>query len=133
MRWWIWRRTLSRTEIQTEDPESKKSHSKPSLGVDQRGIVLQDRSGVVDHVINDLLSGEDLVYLSSDATGKPWPGTERLLGVFLEILFNGEDALFEESLCFGLTVIFPGVQDQNQYPSQRREHLQPTNRQRKGS
>jgi len=79
--------------------------------------MLQDRSGVVNHIIDDLLSGEDLVYLSSDATGKPRPGTERLLWVLLEILFDGEDALFKESFGFGLTVILPVGQVQSQYPS----------------
>ena len=80
--------------------------------------MLQDPSSVVDHIIDDLLGGEDLVYLGSNATGKPWPGTERLLGVLLEILFDWDDTLFEECFGFGLTVILPGGQDQNQYPLQ---------------
>ena len=69
--------------------------------------MLQDLGRVVDHIIDNLLSREDLVYLSSNATSEPWPGTEGFLGVFLEVLFVGNDTLFEESFGFGLTVILP--------------------------
>ena len=65
----------------------------------------QNSSGVVDHILNDLLGGENLVYLSSDATGQPWPGTEGFFGVLLEIVFNGNDTFLEKSFDFGLTVL----------------------------
>ena len=76
--------------------------------------MLQDPSSVIDHIIDDLLCGKDLVYLSSNATSEPWPGTEGFLGVFLEVLFVGNDTLFEESFGFGLTVILPDEKDR--YP-----------------
>jgi hypothetical protein len=53
-----------------------KKPSKLRLGVDQRSIVLQDPSGVVYHIIDDLLGGEDLMNLSGDPTGEPWSGAE---------------------------------------------------------
>ena len=109
----------------------KESPSKFSLGADQRSAVLQDRSGVVDHIFNDRLGREDLVYLSSDTTREPRPGTERLLGVLLEILFDGDDALFKESFGFGLTVLLP--ESGNQYPSHRVDGSLRTNHRRKDS
>jgi len=69
--------------------------------------MLQDPSGVVDHIFDDLLGGEYLLYLSGDATSEPWSGTEGLFGVFLEVVFDWDDTLFEEGLGFGLTVILP--------------------------
>lgn len=69
--------------------------------------MFQDPSGIIDHILDDLLGGEDFAYLSGDATGKPWPRLERILGVFLEVVFYGDDALFEEGFGFGLTVVLP--------------------------
>ena len=69
--------------------------------------MFRDPSGVVDHIFNDLLGGEDFVYLSGDATGRPWPGLEIILGVLLEVVFYGDDALSEEGFGFGLTVVLP--------------------------
>ena len=85
----------------------KEGYSKPSLGVHQRSVVLQDPSGVADHVIDDLLRWEDLAYLSSDAAGEPWPGAEELFGMFLDVVVDGEDTLLEESFGFGLAVVLP--------------------------
>ena len=76
--------------------------------------MLQDLSGVVDHIIDDLLGGENLVYLSSDATGEPRPGIEGILGVALEVFFDGEDTSLEESFGFGLTVILPDKTNEKQ-------------------
>ena len=53
--------------------------------------MLQDPSGVVDHIVNDLLCREDLVYLSRDATGDPWSGTDEIFGVLLEVIFDWDD------------------------------------------
>lgn len=70
--------------------------------------MLQDPSGLVDHIFNNLLSREDLAYLSGDAASKPWSGTERLFWMLLEVVFDWHNTLFEESFGFGLTVVFPG-------------------------
>ena len=86
---------------------AKKDYSKPSLGVHQRSVVLQDPSGVADHVIDDLLRWEDLAYLSGDTAGEPWPGAEELFGVLLDVVVDGEDTLLEESFGFGLAVVLP--------------------------
>lgn len=69
--------------------------------------MFQDSSSIVDHIIDDLPGGKNLMYLSGDATGQPWPGTERIFGVLLEIVFDGNDTLFEKSFGFGLTVVLP--------------------------
>jgi len=47
------------------------------------------------------------LYLSGNATGEPWPGTEGLFGVLLEVVFDWDDTLFKEGFGFGLTVILP--------------------------
>lgn len=75
--------------------------------------MLYDRGGVVDHILDDLLGREDLSYLSGNPTGEPRPRTERLLGVLLEVLFDRDDTLFEESLGFGLTIILPNEKQIN--------------------
>jgi hypothetical protein len=77
--------------------------------MNQRGIVLQDPRGIVDHVFNNPLSREDLMNLSGDATGEPWSGTERLFRVLLEVVFDWHNTLLEESFGFGLTVVLPDI------------------------
>ena len=79
--------------------------------IDQRSVVLHDPSGFVDHIFNDLLSREDLVYLSGDATGKPRSGAERLFRMLLEVVFVWYNTLVKESLDLRLTVLLP---DRNQ-------------------
>ena len=74
---------------------------------DQRSVVLHDRSSIVDHIFDNLLGGEDLVYLSSDATSEPWSGTKKLFGVLLDVIFDGEDTLVKEGLGLSLAVILP--------------------------
>jgi hypothetical protein len=69
--------------------------------------VLQDPSRIVNHVIDDLLSGENLAYLSGDATGEPWSGLDRIFGVLLEVVFDWDDTLLEESLGLSLTLTLP--------------------------
>ena len=69
--------------------------------------MLQDPGGIVDHIFNDPLSRENLAYLGGDPTREPWPGTERLFWVLLEVVFDWYNALIEESLGFGLTVVLP--------------------------
>ena len=75
--------------------------------MNQRSIVFQDPSSVVDHPFDDLLGRENLVYLSGDATGEPWSGTEKIFWVLLEVFLDWHDALIEESFGFGLTVVLP--------------------------
>ena len=69
--------------------------------------MLQDPSRIVNHVIDDLLSGEDLAYLSGDATSEPWSGLDRIFRVLLEVVFHWDDTLLEESLGFSLTLTLP--------------------------
>ena len=69
--------------------------------------MLHDRSSIVDHIFDNLLGGEDFVYLSSDTTSEPWSGTKKLFGVFLEIVFDREDTLIKEDLGLSLAVILP--------------------------
>jgi len=92
--------------IQTKYRERRRP-SKLNFGVNQRCVMLQDPSGVIDHIVDDLLCGEDFVYLSGDATGEPWPGTERLFGVLIEVILVWDDALLEKRFGFGLTVVLP--------------------------
>lgn len=103
--------SLCKTSIQKIQANDGKrgggSPSKFGLGIDQRCIVLQDPSRIVNHVIDDLLSGEDLVYLGSDTTSEPWSGTDRLFRVLFEIVFYWDDTLLEESLGFSLTIFHP--------------------------
>ena len=56
-------------QIYRQEIANKRTPSKFSLRVDQRGIVLQNPSGVVGHILDNLLGGEDFVYLGGDATG----------------------------------------------------------------
>jgi hypothetical protein len=97
--------------------------------------VLQDPSGVADHVIDDLLGWEDLAYLSGHAAGEPWPGAEELFGVLLDVVFDGEDTLLEESFGFGLTIVLPDEKLNKSIPwvSDHRLCSQLTNRRCKGS
>jgi hypothetical protein len=112
----------------------EKNPSKFSLGIDQRTAVLQDPSSIIDHVLNDLLSREDLLYLSSDATGEPRSGTERLFGVLLEIIFDWDNTLFEESFSFSLAVVLPELKKRSMaYDQTNRCFPKLTNRQRKDS
>ena len=65
------RRVMTHTNMHERKTVSKEgSPSKPSFGDNQRSVVLQDPSGVVDHIVGDLLGGEDLVYLNGDVTGE---------------------------------------------------------------
>ena len=84
--------------------------------------MFQDPSGVVDHILDDLLGGEDFAYLSGDATSKPWPGLERILGVFLKVVFYGADALFEESSGFCVTVVPPDERKKKKSRYPRSDH-----------
>ena len=74
---------------------------------DQGGVVLHDRSGIVGHIFDNLLGGEDFVYLSSDTTSEPWSCTKKFFGVFLEIVFDREDTLIKEGLGLSLAVVLP--------------------------
>lgn len=87
--------------------KEQKILSKLSGRINQGAIVLQDPSGLVDHIINNPLGREDLLYLSCDATGEPWSGTKRLFWVLLEVIFDWHNPLFEKSFGFGLTVVLP--------------------------
>ena len=69
--------------------------------------MLYDHGGIVDHIFDNLLGGEDLVYLSSDATSEPWSGTKKLFGVLLDVIFDGEDTLVKQGLGLSLAVILP--------------------------
>ena len=55
----------------TNEIMNKESPSKLSPIIDQRSVVFQDPGRIVDHVFDDLLGGEDLAYLSGDATDEP--------------------------------------------------------------
>ena len=76
--------------------------------------MLHDRSGVVGHIFDNLLGGEDFVYLSSDTTSEPWSGAKKLFGVFLEIVFDREDTLVKEGLGLSLAVILPDEKKKKQ-------------------
>ena len=58
----------------------EESPSMLSLRVNKGSLALQDLSGVVDHIVDDL-GEEDFVYSSRDATGESWFGTNDIFGV----------------------------------------------------
>ena len=91
---------------------TKESLSKLSPRVNQRTVVFQNPRRVDDHVFDDLLGGKDLAYLGGDATGEPWSGAERVLGVLLQVVFDWNDTSRKESFGFSLTVVLP---DQEKY------------------
>ena len=97
--------------IQVNDIEGEEGEhtSELSRRPDQGGVVLHDRSGIVGHIFDNPLGGEDFVYLSSDATSEPWSGTKKLFGVFLEIVFDREDTLIKEGLGLSLAVGLPEI------------------------
>ena len=97
-------RAIQVNDIEREEGEHT---SELSRRPDQRGVVLHDRSGIVGHIFDNLLGGEDFVYLSSDTASEPWSGTKKLFGVFLEIVFDREDTLIKEDLGLSLAVILP--------------------------
>lgn len=69
--------------------------------------MFQDPSRIANHILDDLLGGEDFVDLCSDASGEPRSGAERVFGVLLEIVFDWKNTLLEESLGLGLAVVLP--------------------------
>ena len=69
--------------------------------------MLHDHGGIVDHIVDNLLGGEDFAYLSSDATSEPCSRTNKLFGVFLEIVVDREDTLIKEGLGLSLAVVLP--------------------------
>ena len=69
--------------------------------------MLHDHGGIVDHIVDNLLGGEDFAYLSSDATSEPCSRTSKLFGVFLEIVVDREDTLIKEGLGLSLAVVLP--------------------------
>ena len=95
------------TPYKLKTVNEKENSLKLGLGVNQGSITLQDPRGVIDHIIDDLLSGEDLAYLNSCATGGQRPGAGRLLRMLLEVDFVGDDTSLEKSFGFGLTIILP--------------------------
>ena len=103
-------RAIQVNDIEREEGEHT---SELSRRHDQGGVVLHDRSGIVGHIFDNLLGGENFVYLSSDTTSEPWSGAKKLFGVFLEIVFNREDTSVKEGLGLSLAVILPDEKKSN--------------------
>lgn len=69
--------------------------------------MLQDPSSVINHILDDPLSGENLMYLGGNTSREPRPGSKGLLWVLLKVVLDWDDTLLQEGFGLGLFVVLP--------------------------